>query len=142
MHLQISGNPEGEADENIPEPCPPTSAISQPETALFCLAKVSAHHGVDLSVDRLRHTYAISKDQISQTLLLRIAKEAGLRAQVAPAQMGDVARHGGCLSRFGQLANRNWVMVIAAGHNSEGEEALSVFDPLAERSRAVGNHKE
>src|SRR4051812_14227677 len=50
-------------------------------TALDCLAGIAAHHGVDLPVEHLRHAYPLDNASISTTLLLRMAKEAGLRAQ-------------------------------------------------------------
>ena len=37
---------------------------------------------LDFSVDRLRQTYAVDNAAISQVTLLRIAKDAGLRARV------------------------------------------------------------
>ena len=53
----------------------------QARTGLQCLARIAAQHGVDLSVERLRHTYAVDGQPVPTTLLLRMAKEAGLRAQ-------------------------------------------------------------
>ena len=53
------------------------SASSQTETALQCLVKVAAHHGIDLSVDGLRHSYAVGDAPISRALLLRMAKNPG-----------------------------------------------------------------
>ena len=57
----------------------------RPQTALQCLTNVAKSHGVELSVDRLHHAYAVGEDPISRALLLRIAKEAGLRARIAQA---------------------------------------------------------
>ena len=133
MHLQISAKAEDGNSDRISESGPSQSGPSQPETALSCLAKVAAHHGVDLSVDRLRHTYAIGTDPISQTLLLRITKEAGLRARVAPLKWETLLGLGEAYPALVQLINGNWVVVIAACHDAAGEDALSIFDPLAER---------
>src|SRR5262245_22100952 len=47
------------------------SASSHTETALQCLVKVAACHGVDLSVDGLRHSYAVGDAPILRALLLR-----------------------------------------------------------------------
>ena len=52
-----------------------------PRTALDCLSKIATHHGVDLPVERLRHAYALDGTPVSANLLLRMAKDAGLRAQ-------------------------------------------------------------
>ena len=94
---------------------------------------MAAHHGIDLSVDGLRHAYAIGDAPISQTLLLRMAKEAGLRARSARLSWEDLLALGGAFPALVRLANGNWVVALDASRDSAGEEALSVLDPLAER---------
>ncbi len=81
MHQQISadverGNEAAEIDQQESAP--------QIHTALECLVKIARHHGVDLAVDRLRHTYAVAETPVSQIQLLRIAKETGF-ARARPA---------------------------------------------------------
>jgi ATP-binding cassette, subfamily B, bacterial HlyB/CyaB len=105
----------------------------EPETCLRCLVSVARHHGIELSVERLRHTYAIADVPIPHALLLRMAKEAGLRARFARLTWDMLARLGQAYPALARLANGNWVVVAAAGKNAAGEEAVEVFDPLAER---------
>lgn len=129
MHQQISadverGNEAAEIDQQ--ESAPPI------HTALECLVKVARHHGVDLSVDRLRHTHAVADAAISQTQLLRIAKEAGFRARRANLSWRELLQLRDAYPALVQLANLNWIVVLAAGEDSGGE-ALLVFDPLADR---------
>ena len=52
-----------------------------PHTNLQCLALVGRHHGVDLSPERLLHDYAVGDDPVATRQLLRMAKDAGLRAK-------------------------------------------------------------
>jgi len=110
-----------------------TPADVQSETALQCLAKVAAYHGVDLSVDGLRHQYAIGSAPMSQVLLLRMAKKAGLRARTTRLSWDDIFALGGAFPALVPLTNGNWVIAIGSARDSSGEDALSVFDPLAER---------
>src|ERR1700740_748056 len=63
------------------ETMPGDAPCTVPRTALDCLSKVAAHHGVDLPVARLQHTYALDGTPVPVSLLLRMAKDAGLRAQ-------------------------------------------------------------
>ncbi len=91
----------------------------RPQTALQCLTKVAKSHGVELSVDRLRHAYAVGENPISCALLLRIAKEA-------------VIKLGEAYPALALLANGNWVVVTGASKDAAGE-ALSIFDPLADQ---------
>src|ERR1700682_5376801 len=90
------------------------SGSAQSQTALQCLVTVAGHHGLDLSVDRLRHTYAVGDAPISQVLLLRIAKEVGLRARSTRLTWDALVRLGEAYPALAQLANGNWIIVAAA----------------------------
>jgi ATP-binding cassette subfamily B protein len=100
---------------------------------LRCLVNVARHHGIELSVERLRHTYAVADGPIPASLLLRMAKEAGLRARFARLTWDALMRLGQAYPALARLANGNWVVVAAAGKIVAGEEAVEVFDPLAEQ---------
>ncbi|MBO4221497.1 ABC transporter transmembrane domain-containing protein [Bradyrhizobium neotropicale] len=102
-------------------------------TELECLAKVAAYHGVDLPVERLKHSYAIDGVPVSATRLLRMAKEAGMRATRTQLDWGALFRLGEAYPALLRLSNGNWIVVLAAGQGADGAEAVSVFDPLAER---------
>jgi ATP-binding cassette, subfamily B, bacterial HlyB/CyaB len=102
-------------------------------TELECLAKIAAYHGVDLPVERLKHSYAIDGTAVSATRLLRMAKEAGLRATRTQLDWGALFRLGEAYPALLRLSNGNWIVVLGAGQGADGAEAVSVFDPLAER---------
>jgi ATP-binding cassette, subfamily B, bacterial HlyB/CyaB len=110
---------------------------AQPETCLHCLVTVARHHGIELAVERLRHTYAIADGAVPSALLLRMAKEAGLRARLARLTWDQLARLGQAYPALAALANGNWVVVTAVGKNAAGEEAIEVLDPLAERAEPL-----
>jgi len=129
MHQQISadverGNEAVEIDQQESAP--------QTHTALECLVKIARHHGVDLAVDRLRHTYAVGDIPVSQTQLLRIAKESGFRARKTRLTWDELLRLRDAYPALIELANGNWIVVLAAGEDTTSE-ALLIFDPLAER---------
>jgi ATP-binding cassette, subfamily B, bacterial HlyB/CyaB len=134
MSQQISANVEQDniAEETAPES---VSATQGPEcrTALQCLTWIATHHGVDLPVEHLSHAYAIDGTPISQALLLRMAKEAGLRARMDKIDWTTLSALGEAYPAIVQLANGNWVLVTAAGEGPDGEPSVSVIDPLAER---------
>jgi ATP-binding cassette subfamily B protein len=110
----------------------PSAVTVQPQTALQCLVRVAGHHGVELSVERLSHSYALAAGPIQRSLLLRMAKEAGLRARCTRITWGELMRLGEAYPAMAQLTNGNWVVVVDAGHDITGSEAVRVFDPLAE----------
>ncbi len=106
---------------------------SAARTALHCLARVANHHGVDLPVERLRHGYAVDGTPPSVDLLLRMAKEAGLRAKATQFDWDVLFRMGDAYPVLLRLSNGNWIVVLRAAERSDGAAAVVVFDPLAER---------
>jgi ATP-binding cassette, subfamily B, bacterial HlyB/CyaB len=100
---------------------------------LDCMVGIARHHGIELAVERLRHTYAIADGPIPHALQLRIAREVGLRARVR-LTWDKLARLGLAYPALANLTNRNWVIVAGVGKNAAGEEAIEALDPLAERA--------
>jgi ATP-binding cassette subfamily B protein len=106
---------------------------SAARTALESLTKVAAHHGIDLPADRLQHAYATDGNAIATDLLLRMAREAGLRAKAVSLDWGALCRLGEAYPAIVRLSNDNWIVVLGAGQGANGVEAVTVFDPLADR---------
>ena len=93
-------------------------------------------------MDRIYHTYAIGDTPVSQILLLRMAKDAGLRARIARPKWSEFLELGEAYPALTQLANGNWVIVIGACKDTTGDQALMVFDPLAEQPEPLVVPKE
>lgn len=110
---------------------------SQADTCLHCLVSVARHHAIELAVERLRHSYAIAEGPIPHALLLRIAREAGMRAKLSRLTWNKLTQLGQAYPAMARLANGNWVVVTAVGKDAAGEEATEVFDPLAERAEPL-----
>src|SRR5262249_55245217 len=89
--------------------------------------------GVDLPVGRLKHAYAVDAIPISTLRLLRMAKDAGLRARGTRLDWGALLGLGEAYPALTRLANGNWIVVLGVTQGENGAEAVSVFDPLAER---------
>ncbi|QPF86554.1 peptidase domain-containing ABC transporter [Bradyrhizobium genosp. L] len=134
MSLQTSV----EADEVRSELVEPARAAPEPsgtetQTALECLSRVAVLHGVDLPVERLRHAYALDNTPVSQALLLRMMQEAGLRAQQLHLDWNTLCGLGEAYPALVRLANGNWILVLGAEDGMDGEGAVRMIDPLAER---------
>lgn len=123
----------GCADIEKPVASPGTAPPNHSRTELECLARVAAYHGIDLPVERLNHAYAVGSIPVGTTQLLRMAKDAGLRARRTRLDCDALFQLGDAYPALVRLANGNWIVVLAAGHGPDGTEAVSVFDPLAER---------
>ncbi len=101
-------------------------------TNLHCLALVARHHGVDLSPERLQHDYAVDERPVEIRQLLRMAKDAGLRARQIKLSWTSLLQLGEAFPVLAELDNGNWV-VIAGPAMGEEEAKIRVLDPLAER---------
>jgi subfamily B ATP-binding cassette protein HlyB/CyaB len=109
---------------------------SHPHTGLQCLALVARHHGVDLSPERLVHDYAIGKQPLTTRQLLRMAKDAGLRARQTRLSWHSLIRLGEAYPVLAELENGNWVVIASPAVTCE-QELIRVFDPLAERPEVL-----
>lgn len=101
-------------------------------TNLHCLALIGRHHGVDLSPERLLHDYDVGETRVTTRQLLRMAKDAGLRARSHRLSWNSLLQLGEAYPALAELENGNWI-VITGGSELEGKCTISVLDPLAER---------
>jgi subfamily B ATP-binding cassette protein HlyB/CyaB len=115
------------------EIAPSAASDTIARTALDCLSRIAAYHGVDLPVERLLHAYALDGTPISTSLLLRMAKDAGLRGQSTRIDWSALFRLGEAYPALVRLTNGNWILVLAAAQGSDGVETVRVLDPMAER---------
>src|SRR4051794_5196394 len=98
------------------------------ETALQCLVAVARHHGIDLSIDRIKHDYALKPDDDIARLLPNIARGCGLRTRKRQIGWDDLARLGEAYPAIARLANGNSVILLGFS-----EDKVGVLDPLADR---------
>ncbi|WP_341486474.1 peptidase domain-containing ABC transporter [Pararhizobium sp. A13] len=103
-----------------------------PHTNLQCLALVGRHHGIDLSPERLLHDYAVGDQPVPTRQLLRMAKDAGLRARSLRLTWRSLFKMGDAYPLLAELENGNWV-VVAGVAGSDDNEMIRVLDPLAQR---------
>jgi hypothetical protein len=112
--------------------------IGQPETCLQCPVSVARHHGIELAVEHLRHSYAIADGSITDALLLRMAREGGLCARLARPTWDKLAGLGQAYPNPGPPCQRQLGCRGRIGKNAAGEEAVEVLDPRW--YRPTGDH--
>ena len=104
-------------------------------TAVQCFVLVARQHGVDLSVERIVHDYALDGEP-NTTRLLRIAKDQGLKAQARRLTWHKLTRVGGAFPVLARLKNGN--TVIFAGFRGQDEPPhVLVLDPLADKAELL-----
>ncbi len=102
-----------------------------PHTALSCFVAVARHHGLDLSVERLLHDYAVGDAEPATPTLLRIAQESGFKAQTMALDWAELAAQPATVfPMLLRLLNGNWV--VAMGVRADTGE-LGVADPMADQ---------
>lgn len=122
---------EGAAAAAAREHTPESTSGHNAQTALACLVGAAARHGVELTADRLRHTYSLTGDTIEPRTLLRIAKSEGLKARQLKMAWRDLVALREAYPAIVLLANGNWVQVTGT---DETGSAVHVIDPMATRS--------
>src|SRR5882672_3151106 len=101
-------------------------------TALHCFVAVARHRGVDLSIERIAHDYALGEGENSTPLLLKIARDSGFKGRSIVLGWRDLARLGEAYPFLAHLDNGNTVVVAGFRSETAGGE-VAVFDPLADR---------
>jgi ATP-binding cassette subfamily B protein len=101
------------------------------QTGPLCLAATLRHHGLDGSAERLATDYAIGKRSVGALLMLRMAREAGLRARRIRVRKSALLRLGNAYPALARLDNGNWVTVLGAERDAAGVDTVRLYDPLA-----------
>ncbi len=117
-------------DETLP---PPPFA----HTAVQCLVMVARHHGLDLSLARLRHDYVLENREPTLDFLVRMAQDNGLRAEAARLDWAGLANLGEAYPALARLKNGNMVVVCGSVQNND-QTVMVVRDPMAMERGFIG----
>ena len=101
-------------------------------TKLKCFAAIARHHGVDLSIDRLLHDYALGEEEPTNRQLVRIANEAHFKADNSKLSWEDLPSIGAALPIVAFLEG-NRAVVIAGYRDEEKGGEVAILDPLADK---------
>jgi subfamily B ATP-binding cassette protein HlyB/CyaB len=98
------------------------------DTALQCFVAVARHHGLDLSIHRIKHDYALKPGDEVASLLPAIARKHGFRARVLKLAWKELKQLGDAYPVIARLANGNSVIVLGFR-----EGRVCILDPLTDR---------
>ncbi|MBF0677744.1 MAG: peptidase domain-containing ABC transporter [Devosia sp.] len=104
------------------------------QTGPVCLSAILRHHGLDVSAERLVAEYAIGDEGVGADLVLRMARNGGLKARKTRLSARSLLRLGQAYPALVRLNNGNWVVLVGAEKDEAGDGVLRIFDPLAEAS--------
>ena len=106
------------------------------DTALQCLVLVARHHGIDLSVERLKHEHAVTENEVSDEVLLRVGREAGLEVRSAKMDWNALAAAHHSYPLIARLKNGFTVVLVGARRGAAGDEML-VLDPMSAQAELL-----
>jgi subfamily B ATP-binding cassette protein HlyB/CyaB len=107
------------------------------DSALECLVAVARYHGVDMSIDRLKHDFALAENDPIERLLPSIARKIGFRAKALKLKWRDLGRLGEAYPIIVRLADGK--RVIAVGMR---DEKLGIVDPTSKQPEVTTFDKE
>jgi subfamily B ATP-binding cassette protein HlyB/CyaB len=105
-------------------------ADKYPHTTLQCLTAIAQHHGLQINPERLIHDYALSAEEPSSAMLLRMAASIGLKAKMHQLTMARLLGQKGVFPLLARMKDGNSVIVVGAKAEEGG--ALAVLDPLGD----------
>ena len=104
-------------------------------TALVCFTLVAREHNIELTKERLIHEYSLSREELPAKTLLRIAKEAGLKAKLIQMETRDFDKLKKTLPAIIELNNGRHMVLTGIGASAPNHHPdaikIACFDPLA-----------
>lgn len=98
-----------------------------------CLAAIAQHRGIRVNPDRLVHDFALREEEPSTALVIRMAKEIGLKAKGVKLSWTKLLAQQGVFPLLARLADGRGVIVVGVQRQGEVEQA-AVVDPLAQEA--------
>ncbi|WP_026355181.1 peptidase domain-containing ABC transporter [Massilia niastensis] len=106
-----------------------------PHTTLQCLTAIAQHHGLQVNPERLIHDYALSAEEPSSAMLLRMASSIGLKARAKLFAVGSLLGQKGVFPLIARMKDGNSVIVV--GTSPDGDGSVAILDPLASLASVV-----
>lgn len=97
-------------------------------TALVCLTLIGRHHGIDINVRRLLHEYAVDASEIPERLILKIARDYGMKGRKQHLTWEKLAIMGEAFPAIAEKQDGSYVVICGCRKNS-ADEQVAVIDP-------------
>lgn len=106
-------------------------AEAAPHSVVQCLTALAQHHGVQVSAGRLIDEFALSDQEPSPLMVVRMAASIGFKARVGKLKWRGLFAQEGVFPFLGLLKDGTALIIVgvrASGDGSEGE--VAVLNPL------------
>ena len=101
-------------------------------TALYCLASIGKHHGVDMDMRRLLHEYAVEEDEINERLFFKIISDYKLKSKKISLPWSKLSRLGEAFPLIARKKDGKYIL-ICGFQKKDDDERLLIIDPAAEK---------
>lgn len=101
-----------------------------PHTVVQCLAAIAQHHGLQINPERLIDEYALGAEEPTQSLVLRMANDIGLKAKAQMLSWEALSALSGVFPVLARLSDGRGVIVVGVRDEEGGR--VAVLDPTAD----------
>ncbi|MCX7204819.1 MAG: peptidase domain-containing ABC transporter [Proteobacteria bacterium] len=106
-------------------------------TVIQCLAAIAQHHGLQINPERLVDEYALGNEEPSNSVLLRIANDIGLKARADKLTWASLIAQGGVFPLIARTAFDRAVIVVGVRPDGETAVKIALIDPSASQSEVI-----
>lgn len=99
-----------------------------PHSVIQCLSAIAQHHGLPVNPERLIHEYALADEEPSNTLVLRMAGDIGLKARSDQLDWDSLLAQSGIFPIIARLNDGSALIIV--GVKSDTDQ-IAIIDPLA-----------
>jgi ATP-binding cassette, subfamily B, bacterial HlyB/CyaB len=106
-------------------------------SSLAALIRVASDHGIDLTIEAIRSSYASVGDDISTTMLISIANDAGLDAKCLRPKWRDLPSLGKVLPVIVRLKDGGAAILRSVGTTPDVGQVVLIEDPSGSEGNEV-----
>lgn len=104
-------------------------------TGIQCLSAIAQHHGLAINPARLVADYALGSEEPGPLVLLRMAADIGLKANIEQLSWAGLMAQGGVFPLIACMADGRYMIVV--GMRAQGEGKIALLDPTAAQAVVV-----
>ena len=94
---------------------------------------VARHHGIELTVERLKREHAVTEPEVTHEMLARMAREAGLDASARSLDFEQLKKASTAFPVIARLKSGFCVVLAGLRKGTDGGDEAQVLDPLSEQ---------
>lgn len=98
-------------------------------TALFCITSIAKHHNLPLDMRQLMHEYAITEEEPTERLMIKMATDHEMKAKKIALPWSKLGKLGRAYPAIARKKNGRYVVLCGFRPNDENNKNLVLVDP-------------